>query len=84
MLIFSLSVFCGLCGSVLFLQLLEDPVELISNSREQRAFERMEGQTRLIGYFKGEESERESVATVEKCLIAVEGGLGRVLNDLSY
>ncbi|KAL2088049.1 hypothetical protein ACEWY4_016877 [Coilia grayii] len=39
------------------LDLLEDPVELISNSREQRAFERMEGQTRLIGYFKGEESE---------------------------
>lgn len=55
---------CGLMAAVCCLgdaalQLLEDPVELISNSREQRAFERMEGQTRLIGYFKGEESERE-------------------------
>uniref|UniRef100_A0A673IRJ8 Calsequestrin n=1 Tax=Sinocyclocheilus rhinocerous TaxID=307959 RepID=A0A673IRJ8_9TELE len=41
------------------LDLLEDPVELISNPMEQRAFERMDEDIRLIGYFKGEDSERE-------------------------
>ncbi|XP_030635826.1 calsequestrin-2-like [Chanos chanos] len=39
------------------LDLLEDPVELISNSMEQRAFEWMDEEVRLIGYFKGTESE---------------------------
>uniref|UniRef100_A0A673IK78 Calsequestrin n=1 Tax=Sinocyclocheilus rhinocerous TaxID=307959 RepID=A0A673IK78_9TELE len=39
------------------LDLLEDPVELISNPMEQRAFERMDEDIRLIGYFKGEDSE---------------------------
>ncbi|XP_056620175.1 calsequestrin-2-like isoform X2 [Triplophysa dalaica] len=39
------------------LDLLEDPVELISNPMELRAFERMEEDIRLIGYFKGEDSE---------------------------
>lgn len=34
-------------------------MELISNPMEQRAFERMDEDIRLIGYFKGEESERE-------------------------
>ncbi|XP_028835142.1 calsequestrin-2-like [Denticeps clupeoides] len=43
------------------LDLLEDPVELISNSREQRAFEKMDEDIRLIGYFKGEESEHYKV-----------------------
>uniref|UniRef100_A0A673IMN6 Calsequestrin n=1 Tax=Sinocyclocheilus rhinocerous TaxID=307959 RepID=A0A673IMN6_9TELE len=47
------------------LDLLEDPVELISNPMEQRAFERMDEDIRLIGYFKGEDSEREFV-TAEK------------------
>lgn len=36
--------------------MLEDPVELISNPMELRAFERMEEDIRLIGYFKGEDS----------------------------
>ncbi|XP_064183754.1 calsequestrin-2 [Anguilla rostrata] len=39
------------------LDLLEDPVELISNALELRAFDRMEEETRLIGSFKGEDSE---------------------------
>ncbi|KAJ8352485.1 hypothetical protein SKAU_G00239610 [Synaphobranchus kaupii] len=39
------------------LDLLEDPVELISNALELRAFDRMDEETRLIGYFKGEDSE---------------------------
>ncbi|XP_066517505.1 calsequestrin-2-like [Hoplias malabaricus] len=39
------------------LDLLEDAVELISNPMELRAFERMDEDIRLIGYFKGRESE---------------------------
>ncbi|KAK2817970.1 hypothetical protein Q7C36_021903 [Tachysurus vachellii] len=39
------------------LDLLEDAVELISNPMEQRAFERMDEDIRLIGYFKGKDSE---------------------------
>ncbi|CAL8289124.1 unnamed protein product [Lota lota] len=38
------------------LDVLEDPVELISNAMELRAFERMEEDIRLIGYFKGADS----------------------------
>ncbi|XP_067116276.1 calsequestrin-2-like isoform X2 [Osmerus mordax] len=38
------------------LDVLEDPVELISNAMEIRAFERMEEDIRLIGYFRGEDS----------------------------
>lgn len=37
-------------------QVLEDPVEMINNAMEIRAFERMEEDIRLIGYFKGEDS----------------------------
>ncbi|GAA6105175.1 calsequestrin-2-like [Tachysurus ichikawai] len=39
------------------LDLLEDAVDLISNPMEQRAFERMDEDIRLIGYFKGKDSE---------------------------
>ncbi|XP_018583912.1 calsequestrin-2 [Scleropages formosus] len=39
------------------LDLLEDPVEHISNSIELRAFDNMEEDIRLIGYFKNMESE---------------------------
>lgn len=38
------------------LDVLEDPVEMINNAMELRAFERMEEDIRLIGYFKGEDS----------------------------
>ncbi|CAJ1086996.1 calsequestrin-2-like isoform X1 [Xyrichtys novacula] len=37
------------------LDVLEDPVEIINNAMELRAFERMEEDIRLIGYFKGED-----------------------------
>ncbi|MEQ2160887.1 hypothetical protein GOODEAATRI_004103 [Goodea atripinnis] len=40
----------------LVLEVLEDPVEIINNAMELRAFERMEEDIRLIGYFKGEDS----------------------------
>uniref|UniRef100_A0AAY4BLF5 Calsequestrin n=1 Tax=Denticeps clupeoides TaxID=299321 RepID=A0AAY4BLF5_9TELE len=39
------------------LDLLEDPVEMIGNALELRAFDRMEEDIRLIGYFKSQESE---------------------------
>ncbi|XP_029941639.1 calsequestrin-2-like [Salarias fasciatus] len=38
------------------LDVLEDPVEMINNAMELRAFERMEEDIRLIGYFRGEDS----------------------------
>ncbi|XP_061909975.1 calsequestrin-2-like isoform X2 [Entelurus aequoreus] len=37
------------------LDVLEEPVEQINNAMELRAFERMEEDIRLIGYFKGED-----------------------------
>lgn len=36
-------------------------MEIIGNALELRAFDRMEQDIRLIGYFKSEESERECV-----------------------
>ncbi|XP_066563078.1 calsequestrin-2 [Amia ocellicauda] len=39
------------------LDLLEDPVELISNSMELRAFDSIDEAIKLIGFFKGEDSE---------------------------
>lgn len=43
------------------LQLLEDPVEIIDNALELRAFDRMEEDIKLIGFFKSRDSEREYV-----------------------
>ncbi|XP_045059826.1 calsequestrin-2 isoform X2 [Desmodus rotundus] len=39
------------------LDLIEDPVEVISNKLEVQAFERIEDQIKLIGFFKSEDSE---------------------------
>lgn len=36
-------------------------MEIIGNALELRAFDRMEEDIRLIGYFKSEESERECI-----------------------
>lgn len=47
--------------SDVFLQLLDDPVEVIGNALELQAFDRMEEDIRVIGYFKSPESERECV-----------------------
>lgn len=41
-------------------------MEVIGNALELRAFDRMEEDIRLIGYFKSEDSERECAA-VEGC-----------------
>lgn len=43
---------------VLFFQVLEDPVELIEGERELQAFENIEDEIKLIGYFKSKDSER--------------------------
>lgn len=45
--------------SWLFLQLLDDPVEIIDNALELQAFDRMEEDIRVIGYFKNPKSERK-------------------------
>lgn len=60
-------------------QLLEDPVELISNSMELRAFDNLEEDIRLIGYFKNEESEREWQAGRVRWRSALRG---RILKEL--
>uniref|UniRef100_A0A8B9GP40 Calsequestrin n=1 Tax=Astyanax mexicanus TaxID=7994 RepID=A0A8B9GP40_ASTMX len=39
------------------LDLLEDPVEVLDNALELQAFDRMEEDIRLVGYFKSQESE---------------------------
>ncbi|XP_032655814.1 calsequestrin-2 [Chelonoidis abingdonii] len=39
------------------LDLLEDPVEIINSKLELQAFDRIEDEIKLIGYFKGEDSE---------------------------
>ncbi|XP_014817241.1 PREDICTED: calsequestrin-1, partial [Calidris pugnax] len=41
----------------LVLEVLEDPVEFIEGDHELRAFENIEDDPKLIGYFKNEESE---------------------------
>lgn len=41
---------------------MEEPVEVIGNALELRAFDRMEEDIRLIGFFKNEDSERECAA----------------------
>ena len=40
-------------------QLLEDPVEIINNKLELQAFDQIDEEIKLIGYFKGEDSERK-------------------------
>lgn len=37
---------------------MEDPVEIINSKLELEAFDRIEEEIKLIGYFKGEDSER--------------------------
>lgn len=37
---------------------MEDPVEIINSKLELQAFDHLEEEIKLIGYFKGEDSER--------------------------
>lgn len=39
--------------------MLEDPVEIINSKLELQAFDRIDEEIKLIGYFKGEDSERK-------------------------
>ncbi|KAM4702484.1 calsequestrin-2-like [Discoglossus pictus] len=41
------------------LDLIEDPVEIINSHQELKALDRMEEETRVIGYFKSKDSECE-------------------------
>lgn len=40
-------------------QLLEDPVEILNSKLELQAFDQIDDEIKLIGYFKGEDSERK-------------------------
>lgn len=42
-------------------QALEDPVELIDNSRELKGFENLDEDIKLVGYFKSHKSERKNL-----------------------
>lgn len=44
--------------SLLFCQVIEDPVEIIGNDRELKGFYSMDEVIRLVGYFKSERSSR--------------------------
>ena len=44
-------------------------MEVIGNALELRAFDRMEEDIRLIGYFKSEDSERECAGAVDTNMI---------------
>lgn len=42
----------------LFYQVIEDPVEIISNVRELKGFHNIEEDIKLVGFFKSEKSDR--------------------------
>ncbi len=42
----------------LFSQVIEDPVEIIDNARELKGFHNIEEDIKLVGFFKGQKSER--------------------------
>lgn len=42
-------------------QVLDDPVEIIDNSRELKGFENIEEDIKLVGYFKSHKSERKNL-----------------------
>lgn len=48
-------------AAYLSLQVLEDPVEFIEGFHELEAFENIEDEPKLIGYFKNEDSERKCI-----------------------
>lgn len=57
-------------------QLLEDPVEIINSKLELQAFDQIDDEIKLIGYFKGEDSERKInmfLVGLGACLGAVGG-----------
>lgn len=43
-----------------FPQVLEDPVEIIDNSKELKGFKNIEEDIKLVGYFKSHKSERKN------------------------
>lgn len=55
-------------------QLLEDPVEIINSKLELQAFDQIDEEIKLIGYFKGEDSERKMHVSL--------GGLGALVGAM--
>lgn len=49
----------------LALQVLDDPVEIIDNSRELKGFENIEEDIKLVGYFKSHKSERKNTVVAQ-------------------
>lgn len=58
-------------------QLTEDPVEVINSKLELQGFDRLEEHIKLIGYFKGEDTERAFIVTEFLELGGIWRGLGR-------
>lgn len=54
-------------------QLLEDPVEIINSKLELQAFDQIDDEIKLIGYFKGEDSERKMTMFLVGALVRVLG-----------
>lgn len=54
-------------------QLLEDPVEIINSKLELQAFDQIDDEIKLIGYFKGEDSERKMTTFLVGALVRVLG-----------
>lgn len=54
-------------------QLLEDPVEIINSKLELQAFDQIDDEIKLIGYFKGEDSERKMIMFLVGALVRVLG-----------
>uniref|UniRef100_A0A4W4H344 Calsequestrin n=1 Tax=Electrophorus electricus TaxID=8005 RepID=A0A4W4H344_ELEEL len=65
---------------------IDDAVELISNPTEQRAFERMDEDMRLIGYFRGKDSECELLSSLlHRCaLLQVAKQLTLRMNEVDF
>lgn len=83
-------VFCLLClgFSLPPCKVLEDPVEIIDNSRELKGFENIDEDIKLVGYFKSHKSERKNLywdgmtaccllfnTSAHNCLAGKRGGL---------
>ncbi|ETE61247.1 Calsequestrin-2, partial [Ophiophagus hannah] len=68
------------------LDLMEDPVEIINNKLELSAFDHMEEEIKLIGYFKGEDSEHYKAfeEAAEHFQPYVAKKLGLKLNEVDF
>uniref|UniRef100_A0A2K6S0E6 Calsequestrin n=1 Tax=Saimiri boliviensis boliviensis TaxID=39432 RepID=A0A2K6S0E6_SAIBB len=66
------------------LDLIEDPVEILSSKLEVQAFERIEDQIKLIGFFKSEDSECKWTAHCYSRLAFVAKKLSLKMNEVDF